>query len=86
MCVSALSHAVVLAALLAPRPPPRSSPSSRPLSAPSTGVEPTQLSSRSDDVATVVGAAGWRVDPDDPLCDAGRVADELGTVVTTARR
>ena len=47
------------------------------------------LSYRSDHVAAVLGAAGWLVDPgdpDDPLCDAGRVADELGIVATTARR
>jgi CBS domain-containing protein len=47
------------------------------------------LSYRSDHVASVLGAAGWLVDPgdpDDPLCDARRVADELGIVATTARR
>ena len=37
----------------------------------------------------MLGAAGWLVDPgdpDDPLCDAQRVADELGIAVMTARR
>ena len=48
-----------------------------------------QLSYRADHVIAVLGAAGWLVepgDPDDPLCDARRVADELGIVATTARR
>jgi integrase/CBS domain-containing protein len=47
------------------------------------------LSYQSDHVAAVLGAAGWLVDPgdpDDPLCDARRVADKLGIVATTARR
>ena len=47
------------------------------------------LSRRADHVAAVLGAAGWLVDvgdPDDPLCDATRVADELQIAATTARR
>ncbi|MHB1929400.1 MAG: hypothetical protein ACYCUG_08275, partial [Acidimicrobiales bacterium] len=42
-----------------------------------------------DHVSAVLAAAGWQVepgDPDDPLCDANRVAEELGIVATTARR
>ena len=48
-----------------------------------------QLSYRADHVIAVLSTAEWLVepgDPDDPLCDAGRVADELGIVATTARR
>ncbi|MDA8358319.1 MAG: site-specific integrase [Actinomycetota bacterium] len=44
---------------------------------------------RADHVAAVLAAAGWQVDPgdpDDPLCDASRVADELRIAATTARR
>ncbi|MHB1554381.1 MAG: hypothetical protein ACYCZP_10690 [Acidimicrobiales bacterium] len=44
---------------------------------------------RADHVSAVLAAAGWQVepgDPDDPLCDANRVAEELGIVATTARR
>jgi hypothetical protein len=44
---------------------------------------------RADHVTAVLAAAGWQVepgDPDDPLCDSKRVADELGIVATTARR
>jgi hypothetical protein len=47
------------------------------------------LAARDDYVQVVLGAAGWLVDPgdpDDPLCDAQRVADELGIGVMTARR
>jgi len=47
------------------------------------------LSFRADHVSAVLAAAGWQVepgDPDDPLCDANRVAEELGIVATTARR
>jgi len=47
------------------------------------------LSFRADHVSAVLAAAGWQVepgDPDDPLCDANRVAGELGIVATTARR
>jgi integrase len=44
---------------------------------------------RADHLSAVLAAAGWQVepgDPDDPLCDANRVAEELGIVATTARR
>ena len=44
---------------------------------------------RADHVSAVLAAAGWQVepgDPDDPLFDANRVAEELGIVATTARR
>jgi integrase len=47
------------------------------------------LLARADHVNATLGAAGWLVDPgasDDPLCDADRVAVELGIYVTTARR
>jgi len=47
------------------------------------------LAACDDYVKVVLGAAGWLVDPgdpDDPLCDAQRVADELGIAVMTARR
>jgi integrase len=47
------------------------------------------LSFRSDHVSAVLAAAGWQLDPGDPgdpLCDANRVAEELGIVATTARR
>jgi hypothetical protein len=47
------------------------------------------LSYRADHIDAVLGAAGWLVDPgdpDDPLCEPKRVADELGIAVTTARR
>ena len=47
------------------------------------------LAARDEHVKVVLGAAGWLVDPgdpDDPLCDAQRVADELGIAVMTARR
>lgn len=47
------------------------------------------LAARDDYVKVVLGAGGWLVDPgdpDDPLCDAQRVADELGIAVMTARR
>jgi integrase len=47
------------------------------------------LLARADHVNATLGAAGWLVDPgtpDDPLCDAQRVADELGVAVMTARR
>jgi hypothetical protein len=47
------------------------------------------LLARADHVNASLGAAGWLVDPgtpDDPLCDADRVAVELGIYVTTARR
>ncbi|MGH9082965.1 MAG: hypothetical protein ACRDWN_06440, partial [Acidimicrobiales bacterium] len=47
------------------------------------------LFSRTDHVTAVLGDAGWQVepgDPDDPLCDAKRAAEELGIVATTARR
>jgi hypothetical protein len=44
---------------------------------------------RSDHVTSTLADAGWQVepgDPDDPLWDAIRVAEELGIVPTTARR
>ena len=44
---------------------------------------------RSDHVTSTLADAGWQVepgDPDDPLWDAKRVAEELGIVPTTARR
>lgn len=44
---------------------------------------------RTDHVSATLQAAGWLVepgDPDDPLCDAPRVASELGITETTARR
>jgi integrase len=44
---------------------------------------------RRDHVTATLLAAGWLVergDPDDPLCDAPRVAEELGIAETTARR
>jgi integrase len=44
---------------------------------------------RRDHVTATLLAAGWLVergDPDDPLCDAPRVAGELGIAETTARR
>jgi integrase len=47
------------------------------------------LAERDDHIQAILGAAGWLVDPgdpDDPLCDAQRVADELGIAVMTARR
>lgn len=47
------------------------------------------LAARDEHVKVVLGAAGWLVDPgdpNDPLCDAQRVADELGIAVMTARR
>ena len=47
------------------------------------------LAERDAHIQAVLGAAGWLVDPgdpDDPLCDAGRVADELDIAVMTARR
>jgi integrase len=47
------------------------------------------LLARADHVNATLGAAGWLIDPgtpDDPLCDAARVAVELGIYVTTARR
>ncbi len=47
------------------------------------------LLARADHVNATLGAAGWLVDPgtpDDPLCDADRVAVELGIYVTTTRR
>jgi integrase len=47
------------------------------------------LAARDDYLTGVLGVAGWLVDPgdpDDPLCDAQRVADELGIAVMTARR
>jgi integrase len=47
------------------------------------------LAERDEHIKAVLGAAGWLVDPgdpDDPLCDAKRVADELGIAVMTARR
>jgi integrase len=47
------------------------------------------LAARDEHVTAVLGAAGWLVDPggtDDPLCDAQRVASELGLYITTARR
>jgi hypothetical protein len=47
------------------------------------------LLARADHVNATLGAAGWLVDPgasDDPLCDADRIAVELGIYVTTARR
>lgn len=47
------------------------------------------LAARDEHVRVILGAAGWLVDPgdpDDPLCDAQRVADELGIAVMTARR
>jgi integrase len=43
---------------------------------------------RTEHVSATLQAAGWLVepgDPDDPLCDAPRVADELGITETTAR-
>ena len=47
------------------------------------------LAARAEHLKVVLGAAGWLIDPgdpDDPLCDAQRVADELGIAVMTARR
>jgi integrase len=47
------------------------------------------LAARADHVDATLAAAGWLVEPgsgDDPLCDAQRVAAELGTYPTTARR
>ena len=47
------------------------------------------LAERAEHIKAVLGAAGWLVDPgdpDDPLCDAQRVAAELGIAVMTARR
>jgi integrase len=47
------------------------------------------LLGRSDHIDTTLGTAGWLIDPgrgDDPLCDAERVAAELGLYITTARR
>jgi integrase len=47
------------------------------------------LAARDEHVKVVLGAAGWLVDPgdpNDPLCDAQRVANELGIAVMTARR
>ena len=47
------------------------------------------LIERADHIAATLAAAGWLVDPgkpDDPLCDAARVADELDIYPTTARR
>jgi predicted DNA-binding transcriptional regulator AlpA len=44
---------------------------------------------RADHVSATLQAAGWLVEPgnpDDPLCDAPRVATELGITETTARR
>ncbi len=47
------------------------------------------LSARADHIDATLAAAGWLVDPgrpDDPLCDARRVAAELDVYPTTARR
>ncbi len=47
------------------------------------------LLARSDHVDATLGAAGWLVDPgdpNDPCCDARRVAAELGIHLTTARQ
>ena len=47
------------------------------------------LFARADHVDAILADAGWQVepgDPDDPLCDAKRVAEELGIYPTTARR
>jgi integrase len=47
------------------------------------------LAERDEHIQAVLGAAGWLVDPgdpDDPLCDAQRVAAELGIAAMTARR
>jgi integrase len=47
------------------------------------------LAERDEHIKAVLGAGGWLVDPGDPgdpLCDAQRVADELGIAVMTARR
>jgi hypothetical protein len=47
------------------------------------------ISVRADHVTSVLADAGWQIepgDPDDPLWDAKRVAQELGIVSTTARR
>jgi integrase len=47
------------------------------------------IAARSDHVVSVLADAGWQVEPgdaDDPLCDAKRVARELGIAATTARR
>ena len=44
---------------------------------------------RAEDIRRVVDAAGWTLEPgtdQDPLCDASRVARELGIAPTTARR
>ena len=44
---------------------------------------------RLDHIEATLAAAGWLIelgDPDDPLCDAQRVADELGIHLSTARR
>ena len=47
------------------------------------------LAARVGHIDATLAAAGWLVDPgrpDDPLCDAKRVAAELGVYPTTARR
>lgn len=47
------------------------------------------LAERDEHIKAVLGTAGWLVDPgypEDPLCDAQRVADELGIAIMTARR
>jgi len=47
------------------------------------------IAARSDHVDATLAAAGWLIepgDPDDPLCDAKRVAAELDVYPTTARR
>jgi hypothetical protein len=47
------------------------------------------LHARADHVNVTLAAAGWQVepgDPDDPLCDTNRVAEELGVYPNTARR
>ncbi|HZT66282.1 MAG TPA: hypothetical protein VFA11_10890 [Acidimicrobiales bacterium] len=47
------------------------------------------LRSRVDHVDATLAAAGWQVepgDPEDPLCDTNRVAEELGVYPNTARR
>jgi hypothetical protein len=47
------------------------------------------LRARVDHVEATLAAAGWQVepgDPDDPLCDTNRVADELAVYPNTARR
>ena len=47
------------------------------------------LAAQAEHIEATLGAAGWLVDPgkpDDPLCDAARVAAELEIYATTARR